>query len=82
MCDPYWRPPERDDPNDLDRELWIQEREMKRPTLTEQLNPKWIKPSMTIQQAANQADARGCTLKASWSPFAGLRIVAVPKVQS
>ena len=55
---------------------------MKRPTLTEQINPKWIKPSMTIQQAANQADARGCTLKASWSPFAGLRIVAVPKVQT
>lgn len=54
---------------------------MERPKMTEQLNPKWIKPSMTMQQAANQADARGCTLKVSWTSWAGMRIVAVPKAK-
>ena len=48
-----------------------------RPT-TEQLNPNWVKPSMTILQAANLARARNCYLKASWVPMIGLRVVAVP----
>lgn len=55
---------------------------MKRPKMQQVINPKWIKPTMTIHQAANQADARGCTLKASWSPAFGLRVVAVPKEQT
>lgn len=45
---------------------------------TQQINPKWIKPTMTIQQAANLARARNCYLKASWAPQLGLRVVAVP----
>lgn len=43
------------------------------------VNPKWIKPSMTLEQAARQADIRGFTLKSSWTGLMGLRIVAVPR---
>ena len=44
-----------------------------------QVNPPWVKSSMTVQQAANQASLRGFFLKASWSGQMGLRIVAIPK---
>jgi len=76
------RKPERDEPTHEEREEWIEERDMERPKMTEQINPRFIKPSMTIQQAANQADARGCTLKVSWAPATGMRVIAVPKAQS
>jgi hypothetical protein len=49
------------------------------PKLQQVINPAWIKPSMTIHQAANQAAARSCILKASWSPQFGLRVVAIPR---
>lgn len=44
--------------------------------MSEQINPKWAKSSMTLNHAANQAYHRGCILKLSWSPMMGLRIVA------
>ena len=46
------------------------------------INPKWIKPSMTIHQAATQANLRGFTLRASWHQLQGLRIVAEPIIAS
>ena len=45
--------------------------------MTDTINPKWAKASMTLQQAANQAYKRGSILKISWSPMIGLRVVAV-----
>ena len=47
--------------------------------MTQVINPKWVKPNMTLQQAANQAYMRGFELRPSWSPTFGLRIVAVKK---
>lgn len=41
--------------------------------------PKWIKPSMTVEQAAREAQMRGCYLKAYWDSTMGLRIMAVKK---
>lgn len=49
---------------------------------TEQLeivNPRWIKPTMSVCQAANQAAHRGYTLRASWDRVQGIRIVAVKR---
>ena len=40
-------------------------------------NPKWIRPSMTIEQAASAASQRGFYLKAHFDPTMGLRIIAV-----
>ncbi len=40
-------------------------------------NPKWIKPSLTIEQAASAAAQRGFYLKAYFDPTMGLRIIAV-----
>lgn len=45
----------------------------------EEINPKWLKQSMTLLQAANQAKLRGMYLKVSWSDNLGCRIVAVPR---
>jgi len=51
----------------------------KRPKMTEQVQPKWLKQSMTLLQASNLAAAKGCYLKVSWSGSLGCRIVAVPR---
>ncbi len=51
----------------------------KRPKMTEQISPPWIKQSMTVLQAANLAAAKNCYLKISWSGQLGCRIVAVPR---
>lgn len=40
-------------------------------------NPSWVKPSMTIQQAAAQAAQRGFYLRAHFDRMMGLRIIAV-----
>ena len=40
-------------------------------------NPKWVRPSMTIEQAAKEANLRGYVLKSHWSPGMGLSITAV-----
>ena len=45
--------------------------------MADTINPKWVKPSMSLQKAANQAYTRGAILKISWSPMMGLRVVAV-----
>ena len=42
------------------------------------LNPRWIKASMSLQQAGNQANARGYRLDVSWNSLMGLRVVAHP----
>ncbi len=47
--------------------------------MVEQLNPRWIKASMSILQASSLAAAHGCFLKASWTSQMGLRVVAVPR---
>ena len=47
--------------------------------LQEQINPRWLKQSMTVLQAANLAAAKNCYLKVSWSGSMGCRIVAVPR---
>ena len=39
--------------------------------------PKWIKPSMTVEQAAHQASLRGCYLRAHFDSTMVLRIIAV-----
>ncbi len=39
-------------------------------------NPKWLKPSMTMEHAAAQCHQRGCTLKARFDPMMGLTIIA------
>jgi hypothetical protein len=41
--------------------------------------PKWIKPSMSVETAARQAQMRGCYLKAYWDQTLGLRIMVVKK---
>lgn len=46
--------------------------------LEQLINPSWIKPSMTILQAANQAHLRGYKLQPSYNSLYGLRVVAVP----
>ncbi len=43
----------------------------------EQINPPWIKPSFTIEQAARIAAMRNCRLTASFDKMMGVRIVAV-----
>lgn len=43
------------------------------------VNPKWVKASMTMLQAANQAAMRGFSLQSSWDPALGLRIIAIPR---
>lgn len=43
------------------------------------INPRWIKPTMTVYQAVVLADKRGCILKASYSGQFGMRVVAVPR---
>jgi len=45
--------------------------------MTDTINPKWAKSSMSLLKAANQAYTRGAVLKISWSPMTGLRVVAV-----
>lgn len=45
------------------------------------LNPRWIKPSMSLQQAGNQAHARGYRLDVSWNSLMGLRVVAHPNCE-
>ena len=40
-------------------------------------NPKWIKPTMTIEQAASAASRRGFYLRAHFDHTMGLRIIAV-----
>lgn len=42
------------------------------------LNPRWIKASMSLQQAGNQAGLRGYRLDVSWNSMMGLRVVAHP----
>lgn len=42
----------------------------------EQINPHWIKPTMTVEQAAKHAALRSCTLSASFDSTMGIRIVA------
>ena len=44
--------------------------------MSDQINPKWAKSSMTLNHAANQAYHRGYILKLRWSPMQGLRIIA------
>lgn len=46
---------------------------------TTMVNPRWVKPTMTLQQAANQAGLRGFTLRVSWTSIGGVRVVAEPK---
>jgi len=41
--------------------------------------PKYVKPSMTVEAAARQAQMRGCYLKTYWDSTLGLRVVAVRK---
>jgi len=43
----------------------------------ETVNPSWIKPSMTVEQAAKAASMRNCTLKASFDKTFGVRIISV-----
>lgn len=45
------------------------------------INPNFIKPSMTVEQAAREAAMRNYILKSSWHATLGLRIVAVPRQQ-
>jgi len=40
-------------------------------------NPKWIRPSMTVEQAASAAATRGFYLKSYFDRTMGLRIIAV-----
>ncbi len=44
--------------------------------MADTINPKWAKPSTSLQQAASQAYHRGAVLNISWSPMMGLRVVA------
>ena len=46
---------------------------------SEMLRPPWIKDHFTVEHAARIAHFRGYTLKASWHPVMGLRIIAVPR---
>lgn len=46
--------------------------------MSEVLRPAWIKDSMTIEDAARVAYWRNYTLKATWHPTMGLRVIAVP----
>jgi hypothetical protein len=41
--------------------------------------PKYIKPSMTVESAARQANMRGCYLKSYWDPVMGLRVIEVKR---
>ena len=43
----------------------------------ENRNPRWLRASMTIEDAARECDIRGFTLKARWHNTMGLQIVAV-----
>ena len=47
------------------------------PAGTEIRNPRWLKPSMTVEAAARQCRMRHCTLKARWDKTMGLTLVAV-----
>ncbi len=39
----------------------------------------FISPSMTVKHAAEEAAARHCTLRVSWTIGGGLLVVAVPR---
>lgn len=41
--------------------------------------PKYIKPSMTIENAARQAAMRNCHLKVFWDPVMGFRVIEVKR---
>ncbi len=39
-------------------------------------NPKWLKPSMTVEEAARQCRQRGCTLRAIFDATMGCTVIA------
>ncbi len=41
--------------------------------------PKYIKPSMTVEDAARQAQMRNCYLKCYWDRTMGLRVIEVKR---
>lgn len=41
--------------------------------------PKWIKATMTVTDAARHAHMHGCYLRTYWDPTMGLRVVAVKR---
>ena len=40
-------------------------------------NPRWLRPSMTLDAAAKECGIRGFSLKARWNRTMGLDIIAV-----
>jgi len=47
----------------------------------EQINPPWLKASMSVEQAAKAASMRNCTLRAMFDRTMGVRIVAIRRTQ-